>query len=99
MNRQSGNILIYILGAILLLGLLIMLVKGSFQEGTGVDSEKVVLKAQQVQACAGELERGVAYVLRNGVSETDIKFAVPDSFPAIPVYGTYTDSENMVFAP
>lgn len=99
MNRQSGNILIYILGAILLLGLLIMLVKGSFQEGTGIDSEKTVLKAQQVQSYASELERGVNYVLRNGVSETDIKFAVPTGFTAIPIYGAYTDSEPMVFAP
>jgi hypothetical protein len=96
MHRQSGNMLIYILGAIFLLGLLIVLVKGSFQEGSGIDSEKVLLKAQQVQSYAGELARGVAYVQRNGVSESDIRFAWPDADAA---YGTYSDSENMVFAP
>lgn len=100
MNRapcaQSGNILIYILGAIFLLGLLVVLVKGSFQEGTGTDSEKVVLKAQQIQSYASELERGVNYVLRNGVSESDIRFAAPN---APSNYGTYSDNPNMVFAP
>lgn len=96
MNRQSGNILIYILGAIFLLGLLIMVVKGSFQEGTGIDTEQAMLKANQLQQYAGELERGVGYVLRNGVSESDIRFAHPDL--AVD-YGTYSDSENMVFAP
>lgn len=99
MHRQSGNMLIYILGAIFLLGLLIMLVKGSFQEGTGVDSEKVLLKAQQVQSYAGELARGVGYVLSNGVSEQDVRFASPDPADMPPTTGTYSDSENMVFAP
>lgn len=95
-RRQSGNMLIYILGAIFLFGLLIMLIKGSFQEGTAIDGEKVVLKANQVQQYANELERGVSYVLRNGVSEADIRFAAPN---ALSVYGTYSNDPFMVFAP
>ena len=88
--------LIYILGAIFLLGLLIVLVKGSFQEGTGIDGDKVVLQASQVQQYASELERGVSYVLRNGVSESDMRFA---STTAASTYGTYSDINSMVFAP
>ena len=99
MNHQSGNMLIYILGAIFLLGLLIVLVKGSFQEGTGVDSEKVVLKANQVQQYAGELERGIAYMLQDGVSESDIRFAPPNAASMPVAYGVYSNAPNMVFAP
>lgn len=96
MTRQSGNMLIYILGAIFLLGLLIVLVKGSFQEGVGVDGDKLVVAASRTQQYAGELERGVAYVLQNGVSESDLRFAHPDALAA---YGTYSDINTMVFAP
>ena len=96
MTRQSGNMLIYILGAIFLLGLLIVLVKGSFQEGVGVDGDKLVVAASRTQQYAGELERGVAYVLQGGVSESDLRFAHPDALAA---YGTYSDINTMVFAP
>lgn len=95
-GTQAGNMLVYIIGAIFLLGLLIVLIKGSFQEGTGIEGERVVLKANQVQQYAGELERGVSYVLRNGISEADIRFAAPN---ALSVYGTYGNDPEMVFAP
>lgn len=96
MTRQSGNMLIYILGAIFLLGLLIVLVKGSFQEGIGIDGEKLVIAASRTQQYAGELERGVAYVLQNGTSESDMRFAHPDALAA---YGIYSDITSMVFSP
>jgi hypothetical protein len=96
MQKNSGNMLVYILGAIFLLGLLIILVKGSFQEGTGIDADKVVLKATQVQQYASELERGVTYVLRNGVSESDLRFAATG---ASAIYGVYSDTSSMIFAP
>lgn len=89
--------LIYILGTIFLLGLLIVLLKGSFQEGTGIDADKVVLAASQVQQYGSELERGVGYVLQNNVSETDMRFAAPNANSA--AYGVYSDAEFEVFAP
>lgn len=70
--------LVYILGAILLMGLLVMLVRGSSNSGGGIDSENVVIKASQVQQYAGELERAVGIVMRNGHSEADIRF-VPNA--------------------
>lgn len=96
MARQSGNIMIYILGAIVLIGLLMVLVKGSFQEGTGIDGEQLLLRANQLQQYAGEIERGVSYILREGVSETEIRFAAPNASSA---YGSYSDTPAMVFAP
>ncbi len=94
-NSQSGNMLIYILGAIFLLGLLIVIIKGNFQEGTGIDPEKVVIEVGQVQKQAAELERAVGYLIQNGVSESDIRFAHPDANVA---YGDITvNPKNQVF--
>lgn len=93
----AGNILIYILGAIFLMGLLVVAMKGSFQEGSGIDPEKTALLVGQVQRYGAELERGVAYVLRNGYSETDIRFAHPNAASA---YGLITDiPARQVFSP
>lgn len=88
-NRASisGNMFIYILGAIFLLGLLIVIIKGNVQEGSGIDGEKVTLAAGEVQKQAGEFERAVNYILRDGVSESDIRFAHPDALLA---YGDIT---------
>mgnify|MGYP000326001555 CR=1 FL=1 len=52
---ESGNMLIYILGAIFLMGLLIVIVKGSFQPGTGIDAEKAQIMANQIRAYGAEL--------------------------------------------
>lgn len=86
--------LLYILGAIFLMGILIFLVKGNFQEGSGIDADQIVIKATQVQQYAGELERGVGYILRNGYSEADIRFATNISS----TYGDITnDAGRQVF--
>lgn len=79
---------VYILGAIFLLGILIVIVKGSFQEGSGIDGEKNALLVGQVQRYGAELERGVNYILQSGYSEADIRFAHPNANPG---YGLITD--------
>ncbi|PZQ46743.1 MAG: hypothetical protein DI551_04640 [Micavibrio aeruginosavorus] len=79
--------LIYIIGAIFLMGLLIVLLKGSFQEGTGIDGDKLVIAATQVQQYAGELSRGVNYVMHEGYSETDLRFGTN-------IDSTYGDSND-----
>jgi len=71
--------LVYILGAIFLMGLLVVLVRGSSTPGSGIDAEQLTLRASQVQRYTNELERAVAYILRNGASESDIRFANPSS--------------------
>lgn len=95
-NTQSGNILIYILGAIILIGLLTIMVKGSSTPGAGIDRETLEIRVAEVQAYGNELERGVAYILRNGYSESDIRFAHPNHSSA---YGDITDiPARQVFA-
>lgn len=96
-QQNSGNMLIYILGAIFLMGILIVLLKGSFQEGTGVDAERSALLATQVETYATALGNGVNNVLENGRSESEIRFAHPD---ANVTYGVITSIPNrQVFDP
>lgn len=95
-NTQSGNILVYILGAIILIGLLTIMVKGSSTPGAGIDREALEIRVAEVQQYGNELERAVAYVLRNGYSETDIRFAHPNHSSA---YGDITDDPaRQIFA-
>jgi hypothetical protein len=87
-NAQSGNILIYILGAIFLLGVLIMTMKSSNTPGSNIDEETLMLRVSEIQDYGSELERAVSYVLRNGHSEVDIRFAHPNAPSA---YGDIAD--------
>lgn len=87
-TSESGNILIYILGAIVLLGLLVVISKGSVTPGAGIDAEQLMIRVSEVQDYGQELEQAVAYVLSNGHSEVDIRFAHPDADSA---YGDITD--------
>jgi len=94
--KESGNILIYILGAIFLLGLLVVMVKGSSTPGSNIDRETLIIRISEVQAYSQELERAVAYIIRNGHSETEIRFSHPDADVA---YGDITDTPSrQVFA-
>lgn len=85
-TSRSGNIFIYILGAIFLMGILIVVVKGSYQPGTGIDAEKTVIAASQIRAYGSELERAVSLIMRSGMSENDIRF----SHSADVAYGVLT---------
>lgn len=95
-NSQSGNILIYILGAIFLMGLLVLALKGSSSPGSGIDEENLLIRVSEVQNYGNELERAVRYVIANGYSESDIRFAHPDAAAG---YGTITDDpQRQVFS-
>ncbi len=78
-SPESGNIVIYILGAIFLMGLLIVMVRGSSQPGANIDAEGLAIKVSEVQQYANELERAVGFIQQNGYSETDIRFAHPSA--------------------
>lgn len=79
--------MLYILGAIVLLGFLIVMVRGANAPGSSIDAEEISIKASQVQQYAGELERAVKYLMQSGMSESDIRFAHPNSVSA---YGDIT---------
>lgn len=81
-QTQSGNILFYILGAILLLGLLLIATRGDYDPGAGIDHEQLTIKASEVQQYASELEQAVLLILDNGYSESDIRFAHGDAASA-----------------
>lgn len=74
-HAQSGNMLVYILGAIFLMGLLVVLVKGSTNPGGGIDSETAVIATTEAQRYAAEVERAVNLIMQNGHSEADIRFS------------------------
>lgn len=93
---ESGNVVIYVLGAIFLMGLVLMMVRGSSQPGAGIDFESMRVKVSEVQQYGGELEKAVAFILSNGYSETDIRFAHPNAASA---YGDISDEPGrQVFA-
>lgn len=87
-QNESGNILVYILGAIFLLGILTAMVRGSNTPGSGIDEEELIIRASEIQQYGQELERAVSYIFQNGHSEADIRFAHPEADSA---YGVITD--------
>lgn len=95
-SSQSGNILIYILGAIFLLGLLIITVRGSSTPGSNIAAEELIMRINEVQQYGAELENAVSFILQKGYSEADIRFAHPDAAAG---YGLITDiPDRQVFA-
>jgi hypothetical protein len=102
MNKRkhsvSGNIFVYILGGIFLLGLLVIIMKGNSQEGAGVESDKTALSIQEMFQYANALERGVQNILRdNTYSEADIRFGHASN---VVNYGLITDvPARQVFDP
>lgn len=92
-HSESGNMLIYILGAILLIGILIVATKGNYQPGASIDGEKVTLQALQVRRYASEIERGLNFAMQNGLVESDIRFAHSKALPAYGTYGTNPKAE------
>ena len=97
---NSGNMLIYILGAIFLMGLLLVILKGSFQEGTGINAEKNTMRASEIMRYGSELERAVRYIVSNGYSESDIRFAHPTGLADYSAYGLIaTTPMQQIFSP
>lgn len=78
-NNESGNILIMILIAIALIGILTAAIQSSSRpEGASIDKEALIIRTTEVQRYASELERAVNYIMQNGKSESDIRFAHPN---------------------
>lgn len=83
--------MIYILGAIFLLGALTIMVRGSSTPGGGIDEERLIIRISEVQAYGRELEEAISYIFQNAHSEADIRFAHPD---ADVTYGDITDTPS-----
>lgn len=86
---QAGNILVYIIGAIVLLGLLFAILRGNYHEGSDIDAEKAAIYISKVREQAADIERAVAFIQQNGFRESEIRFAHPDADAA--AYGSISD--------
>jgi hypothetical protein len=95
-HPQSGNILFYILIAVVLIGALTVALRDTGGLSSGVDREAMALKAIQAQRQAANVAAGVDFLIKNGVSESDIRFAHPNAPVA---YGVVTATpQNQVFS-
>lgn len=103
-NPESGNIIFIILIAIVLIGALTAAIQQTSDgESANIDDESLAIKAAEVQRATAEIERGILYIAQNGISESDISFAHPESTSsALNEYGDITaDSSpsDQVFHP
>ncbi len=99
-NRQheSGNILFMILIAIVLIGALTAAIQSTSRpEGSNIDGETLVLRVSEVQRYASELERAVAFIIQDGKSESDIRFAHYNANADYGDLSTDTDLTDQVF--
>ncbi|MFP4312917.1 MAG: hypothetical protein ACLFR0_01210 [Alphaproteobacteria bacterium] len=77
-----------ILIAIALIGLLTAVISNSNStDNSDIDGETLTIRASEVQRYASELERGINYIMQNGVSESDIRFAIPTDTANATGYG------------
>lgn len=94
-KNESGNVIFFILLGVILLGLVTAAIRNSGTQGANIDKETLILYASRVRSYATELERAVAMILQDGVSEVDVRFAHGD---AAADYGDINDSpEHQVF--
>lgn len=98
-SSESGNIFIYIIGAIFLMGILVVLLKGSNTPGAGIDAEQLEIRVTEVQRYGSELEQAVRLIMQNGHSESDIRFAHPNADSAYGDISTDTPLTRQVFSP
>lgn len=92
--------LFIILIAVVLVGLLTAAIQsGGGPEGAHIDKETLVIRTSEVQQYAGELERAVRFVMDNGKSESDIRFAHPAAAADYGDLSADADPSDQVFSP
>ncbi|HIF26507.1 MAG TPA: hypothetical protein EYG18_11490 [Micavibrio sp.] len=87
-SSESGNVIFFILLAIVLVALITAAVRGT-GEGGDIDNETLAIRVSEVREYTNEIERGLRFIMHDGASETEIRFAHPDA-PA--AYGTITNT-------
>lgn len=78
-HPESGNVIILVLMAIVLIALVTVAIRQGSDGNNDVDRESLVMNLSKVRQQASEFERGVAFIINNGASETDIRFAYADA--------------------
>jgi len=97
-KNQHGNVLIIILIAIALIAALAAAIQGSSNNNAQIDKETLLLRASQVRQYANELERGIYYIMQNGISESDIRFSHPLAATAYGDLSSDTDKTDQIFS-
>lgn len=98
-RNESGNMIFFILLAIVLIGLVTAALRSGGLETANIDREDMIIKVSQVRQNAAELERALTLVMQNGISETAISFAADNPSASVD-YGTYnTNAEAEIFNP
>lgn len=92
-SRESGNMIFFILLAIVLIGLVTAALRSNGIESASISNEDMTIKVTQVRQNATELEHAVALVLQNDVSESDLSFASVDAPSDYGVYNTNPPAE------
>lgn len=87
---ESGNVFFFILLAIVLIGLVTVAIRGT-GEDANIDRESIIIGAAQVRQYVSDLERGIAFIMHDGASENELRFAHPRA-PA--AYGAIADTPN-----
>ncbi len=97
-NNESGNVLIVILLAIALIGALTIAIQGSSRQNASIDKETMVIRISETLRYSSELERAVAFIMQNGVSESNIRFAHPDAHSDYGDLSADSDKKDQLFA-
>lgn len=98
-DAERGNVLFIILLAVVLIGLLTAAIQSTSRpEGANIDKETVVIRVSEAQQYAGELERAVRFVMENGKSEGDIRFAHPDASADYGDLAADADPSDQIFS-
>ncbi len=75
-GAESGNVIFFVLLAVALIGLVTAAIR-SGGEGANIDRETTIIRVSEVRQYASELERGIAFIMREGHSESSIRFDHP----------------------
>lgn len=88
-----------ILIAIVLIGLLTAAIQNTRRPGgSNIDKETLIIRADEIRRYASELERAVTFILQDGKSEDEIRFAHPNANSDYGNLSTDTDKTDQVFA-
>ena len=79
-HNEQGNVLFIVFTAIVLIAALSIAIQGSNRSETAsINKETALIKLTAVQKFASDIERGILFILGNGMSENDIRFAHPNA--------------------
>jgi type II secretory pathway pseudopilin PulG len=97
-TAERGNMLFMILIAVVLIGILTAVIMNTGGgESANIDEETLVLRTSEAQRYTSELERAVLFIVHNGHSESDIRFAHPDAASEYGDLSADVDPTDQVF--